>query len=124
MAGAEARTLRPVVVLVATEIAATMADAIAAAMVIEAAARAAAMAIEIATVGVLDSVARWGRVAVQETHAVRVALDSVQGDAAGRTKLRSRLTCDWEATRSGKHGRGKPCHYYDTTASACQGVSW
>jgi len=61
------------------------------AMAIEAIARAATMAIEIVTAEVLDSAAQWGRAVAQEPHAVKVALDSAQEDAAGRTKLKSCL---------------------------------
>src|SRR5258708_9095812 len=81
---------RLVVVLVATGIAATTAaDVSAAAIVIVAIAQVAAMAIETATAEALDSAARWGRVAAQEPHAVRAALESVLlEDAAGRNELK------------------------------------
>ena len=32
--------------------------------------------------------------------------------------------CDWEANMVGKHGRGKPCHYYETAWQTGAIVSW
>ena len=102
---------RLVVVLVATEIAATTAaDVSAAAIVIVAIAQVAAMAIEIAPAEALDSAARWGRVAAQETHAVRAALESVQEDAAGRNELKPWLAiCGATTCSINRHSTRSPC---------------
>src|SRR6266567_3981390 len=65
-----------------------------------------AMAIETATAEALDSAARWGRVAAQETHAVKAASDSVLlEDAAGRTKLKPWLASGPVICRGGACGR-------------------